>query len=422
MTRSSRTCHAWQPRLPTTTRTASSASPDDETNHGLGSRAGNPSGRCTGHDRHGAGASPGRPRRPSGSSSTETRWHASTHCDAPRSDVATCGSAQCFHKRSSRGSIPTRSSPSSSDSRTPGTTTSSSTTTSSAPTCGARPGWTGAYDHRDPFLEPLVLFAYLAGVCDLEVVTDVLVLPQRQTRSGGEAGRHARPPRARACPPRRGHRVERRRVPGARDRFPSIVRPASRSRSLCCAGSGPSRSSITPVRRRWSKAAGISPLPPGPVPIWIGCGTASRGIGACRAARRRVAADATGTARPRVRTGVAPRCETAAAAAGRDPDALGLEGQRLGAPRTRWHGRRTVSRDGAMPAPARWRSTPSGPAPGGPSSTSRCCCAPPKASAELRRSLLLLALSAPVSYGRPFGSHYMLGSTGRALHDRHADG
>ena len=44
-----------------------------------------------------------------------------------------------------------------------------------------RPGWAGAYDHRDPFLEPLTFFAYLASACNLEFVTDVLVLPQRQT-------------------------------------------------------------------------------------------------------------------------------------------------------------------------------------------------------------------------------------------------
>ena len=45
----------------------------------------------------------------------------------------------------------------------------------------ARPGWDGFYDHRDPFLEPLVVFAFLARACTLEFVTDVLVLPQRQT-------------------------------------------------------------------------------------------------------------------------------------------------------------------------------------------------------------------------------------------------
>ena len=44
-----------------------------------------------------------------------------------------------------------------------------------------RPGWTGAYDSTTPFLEPFTLFAHLAGICALEFVTDVMILPQRQT-------------------------------------------------------------------------------------------------------------------------------------------------------------------------------------------------------------------------------------------------
>ena len=43
-------------------------------------------------------------------------------------------------------------------------------------------GWTGAYDHRSMFHEPLVLFGYLAAITTrLELATAVLVLPQRQT-------------------------------------------------------------------------------------------------------------------------------------------------------------------------------------------------------------------------------------------------
>jgi alkanesulfonate monooxygenase SsuD/methylene tetrahydromethanopterin reductase-like flavin-dependent oxidoreductase (luciferase family) len=44
-----------------------------------------------------------------------------------------------------------------------------------------RPDWTGYYNSADPFLEALVLFAYVARSCSLELVTDVLVSPQRQT-------------------------------------------------------------------------------------------------------------------------------------------------------------------------------------------------------------------------------------------------
>ena len=49
---------------------------------------------------------------------------------------------------------------------------------------GANPlrpgGWSGPYTHRDPFLEPFVLFAYMAALTQhLEFVTGILILPQR---------------------------------------------------------------------------------------------------------------------------------------------------------------------------------------------------------------------------------------------------
>ena len=45
-----------------------------------------------------------------------------------------------------------------------------------------RPDWDGPYDVDDPFHEPFVLFGYLAGLTErIELVTGVLVLPQRQT-------------------------------------------------------------------------------------------------------------------------------------------------------------------------------------------------------------------------------------------------
>ena len=43
-----------------------------------------------------------------------------------------------------------------------------------------RPGWQG-YTHQDMFHEPFVLFGYLAAVTRLELVTGVIILPQRQT-------------------------------------------------------------------------------------------------------------------------------------------------------------------------------------------------------------------------------------------------
>jgi probable F420-dependent oxidoreductase len=43
------------------------------------------------------------------------------------------------------------------------------------------PGWRGPYDLATTFHEPLVLFGYLAGITSLELVTGIIILPQRQT-------------------------------------------------------------------------------------------------------------------------------------------------------------------------------------------------------------------------------------------------
>src|SRR6187402_3057852 len=46
----------------------------------------------------------------------------------------------------------------------------------------SRPGWSGSYSLTDPFHEIFVLFGYLAAVTErVELVTGVLILPQRQT-------------------------------------------------------------------------------------------------------------------------------------------------------------------------------------------------------------------------------------------------
>ncbi len=42
-------------------------------------------------------------------------------------------------------------------------------------------GWSGPYNLESTFHEPLVLFGYLAAVTSLELVTGILILPQRQT-------------------------------------------------------------------------------------------------------------------------------------------------------------------------------------------------------------------------------------------------
>ena len=46
----------------------------------------------------------------------------------------------------------------------------------------SRPGWSGVYRHTDAFHEPFVLYGFLAGhTTTLELVTAVIILPQRQT-------------------------------------------------------------------------------------------------------------------------------------------------------------------------------------------------------------------------------------------------
>jgi alkanesulfonate monooxygenase SsuD/methylene tetrahydromethanopterin reductase-like flavin-dependent oxidoreductase (luciferase family) len=42
-------------------------------------------------------------------------------------------------------------------------------------------GWQGPYDIDTTFHEPFVMFGYLAAVTSLELVTGVIILPQRQS-------------------------------------------------------------------------------------------------------------------------------------------------------------------------------------------------------------------------------------------------
>ncbi len=42
-------------------------------------------------------------------------------------------------------------------------------------------GWSGPYSIVDPFHEPMVLFGFLAGITELELVSGIIIAPQRQT-------------------------------------------------------------------------------------------------------------------------------------------------------------------------------------------------------------------------------------------------
>jgi alkanesulfonate monooxygenase SsuD/methylene tetrahydromethanopterin reductase-like flavin-dependent oxidoreductase (luciferase family) len=93
-------------------------------------------------------------------------------------------------------------------------------------------GWDGPYDVHTTFHEPMVLYGYLAAVTSMELVTGVLILPQRQTILVAKQAAEVDLALASA-----GTASSTR--PSAR----TSARAASawRSRSRCCAGCGPSR-------------------------------------------------------------------------------------------------------------------------------------------------------------------------------------
>jgi probable F420-dependent oxidoreductase len=189
---------------------------------------------------------------------------------------------------------------------------------------GTRPDWSGAYDHEDPFLEPFVLFASLVRVCSLEFVTDVLVLPQRQTALVAKQAATLAllaPDRLRLGVGIGWNSVE----------YDALgVDFATRAARI--------EEQIPLLRRLWTAAsldhagptdrvdaAGIAPLPPAPVPIWIGCGADARAVA-------RVGRLADGwLPMPQVQPGYGFEAawalvHEAASAAGRDPATIGLEG------------------------------------------------------------------------------------------------
>jgi probable F420-dependent oxidoreductase len=187
-----------------------------------------------------------------------------------------------------------------------------------------RPGWDGYYDHRDRFLEPFMLFAYLARECRMELVTDILVLPQRQTAMVAKQAATLQmlaPGRVRLGVGIGWNVVE----------YDALgIDFGSRAARL--------EEQIPLLRRLWAEAvithrvgseviegAGIAPLPPQPLPIWIGCGTDGR-------AGARVGRLADGwLPMPQVQPGSGFEAawhdiRRAASEAGRDPESIGLEG------------------------------------------------------------------------------------------------
>ncbi len=202
---------------------------------------------------------------------------------------------------------------------------------------GADPGvhapWTGPYDLHTTFHEPMVLFGYLAGVTSLELVTGIIILPQRQTVLAAKQA------------------AEIDLLTGGRFRFGvgigwNEVEFEALGKEFSNRGRRVEEQ-IALLRRLWTEesvtfagddervtGAGLAPLPlQRPIPVWMG-GEAPR-------AYERIGRLADGWF-PQVPPG--PRLEdaratveAAATAAGRDPARLGMEG------RVSWRGEGATS-------------------------------------------------------------------------------
>lgn len=188
----------------------------------------------------------------------------------------------------------------------------------------ARPGWSGPYDLDDPFHEVFVLLGYVAGLTtSLELVTGVLILPQRQTAlvakqaaevdllSGG---------RLRLGVGVGWNAVE---YDGLGKAFDD--RGARSEEQIALLRALWSSPSIT-FEGRWEQVvdAGIAPLPvQRPIPVWIG--------GYAEATLRRIGRIGDGWFPWREpdekMRGAVERLRGYAAAAGRDPASIGLEPQ-----------------------------------------------------------------------------------------------
>jgi probable F420-dependent oxidoreductase len=187
----------------------------------------------------------------------------------------------------------------------------------------AHPGWAGPYDIDTTFHEPFVLFGYLAGITTLEVVTGIIILPQRQT----------------VLVAKQAAEVDL--LTGGKFRLGiglgwNAVEYEALGRSFSDRGKRVEEQ-VALLRRLWTEksvthdgpseritAAGLAPLPvQRPIPIWFGAQSAP--------AYRRVGRLADGwfpQAQPGPGLDEAKAVVDAAARdAGRDPATLGMEGR-----------------------------------------------------------------------------------------------
>jgi probable F420-dependent oxidoreductase len=185
-----------------------------------------------------------------------------------------------------------------------------------------RPDWRGPYHAGDAFHEPFVLFGYLAGLTErIELVTGVLVLPQRQTAlvakqaaevdvlSGG---------RLRLGVGVGWNEVEYEALgEDFRDRGRRIEEQIVLLRALWT-------EPVIDFRGRWHRVpdAGLNPLPAQrPIPVWLG--------GQAEPVLRRIGAMGDGwfpqMLPDKGASEMLDRLRGYAAGAGRDPDRIGIE-------------------------------------------------------------------------------------------------
>ncbi|MHB1595301.1 MAG: LLM class F420-dependent oxidoreductase [Streptosporangiaceae bacterium] len=188
--------------------------------------------------------------------------------------------------------------------------------------------WTGPYDVRTTFHEPMVLFGYLAAITRLELVTGIIILPQRQTALAAKQAAEVdllTQGRFRLGVGLGWNAVE----------YEALGKDFStRGRRLA--------EQVALLRRLWTEqsvtfegeyervtGAGLAPLPvQRPIPIWFGAWSKPAYRRAGRLADGWFPQMAPGPELDDARAAVA----AAARQAGRDPAAIGMEG------RVRWAG------------------------------------------------------------------------------------
>jgi probable F420-dependent oxidoreductase len=184
-------------------------------------------------------------------------------------------------------------------------------------------GWNGYYDVRSTFHEPLVLFGYLAALTSVELVTGIIILPQRQT----------------ALVAKQAAEVDL--LTGGRFRLGiglgwNAVEYEALGKDFTDRGRRMTEQ-VALLRRLWTEpsvtfvgqhetvtGAGLAPLPvQRPIPLWFGAHTRRAYVRAGQLGDGWFPQMPPGPRLDQARSVV----EQAAAEAGRDPAALGMEGR-----------------------------------------------------------------------------------------------